>query len=634
VSAFWIYLALSTAVASITPWVGLPLGLGLALRLSLRQRCMLMAVLGLFVLRQEFRICPELSQGRVIELNRSSVVVSHWGFQSLVRVGNIEAYALGDWLSELKSTPAPIPPTRYGFNAAQWARARNLCGIASADHAHQRGQGFWPWVSRGGFSRSSTHIIRIRAVLFQSHVDAHHTLWISLGLIFVVWSEFLHRLTLKLSSDSMAWGLWGLGMFWIGYTLGFPLAWWRVVVFEVTLASLSDRQKRLALRTLILLWIAPEGLSQLAIVLPLMLNLISVFRLSEWRQLDRYLGLQALFHLHFFESHPLMMWMYSSVRKLHKRLIQLAFLSVFFPFLAGGLDWAYASVSWLERLVQRWSLRGRFSVWVMLGYLLWIMVKGKLSQRVHVSLGFALAVFGIWLGNLPWVHQVSMINVHQGDAFLLQSPRRQAVVLIDTGPAYAANNLVTYLKAQGISRITHLVLTHDDHDHVGALSALQSAFHIDTLIVESQDIISPRLNLKVLNTTSGLSANDQSLVYWTSIHGCSMIFLGDVSMAQERELAHRYPQLTSHIVKVAHHGSNTSTSHELLSWSSARLAWIGVGRNRYQHPHPDVMERLAQHHVRPYQTLLDGDVELFILPHISIQRTSHNKFLVFACGPK
>jgi competence protein ComEC len=228
----------------------------------------------------------------------------------------------------------------------------------------------------------------------------------------------------------------------------------------------------------------------------------------------------------------------------------------------------------------------------------------------------------------PWTYEVSMINVGQGDAFFIQAPLNKINVLIDTGPQRSYRQIDTFLKAQGIQKIDVLIITHDDHDHSGALELLNLDYQISSIIRNPSHIDNPWLQMHALTVDEAYSINDASLVYWTQIHRLRFLFLGDISSHQERLLAHKLPQLRSDVIKIAHHGSKTSSSDILFHWTHAKIALIGVGHNRYGHPHPDVMERLNQHHIKTYQSLVHGDVKIFVLPWINILMTSRYEFLV------
>ena len=110
------------------------------------------------------------------------------------------------------------------------------------------------------------------------------------------------------------------------------------------------------------------------------------------------------------------------------------------------------------------------------------------------------------------------------------------------------------------------------------------------------------------------AANDYSAVFRLSYGTFSALFLGDVSTAVEDALVARHGrELDVDLLKVAHHGSGTSTGAALLSQTTPALALVPVGRrNRYRHPNPQVISRLEAAGVRVLRTDLDGSITVKI----------------------
>jgi competence protein ComEC len=105
--------------------------------------------------------------------------------------------------------------------------------------------------------------------------------------------------------------------------------------------------------------------------------------------------------------------------------------------------------------------------------------------------------------------------------------------------------------------------------------------------------------------------NNGSLVLRVRAGGRTILLAGDVEAVAERDLVASGADLSADILKVPHHGSRTSTTPELLARVSPRVALVGVGRrNRFGHPAPGVLARLAAARVRVFRTDRDGDLAL------------------------
>ncbi|MCY7477198.1 hypothetical protein M5W70_08535 [Paenibacillus larvae] len=98
------------------------------------------------------------------------------------------------------------------------------------------------------------------------------------------------------------------------------------------------------------------------------------------------------------------------------------------------------------------------------------------------------------------------------------------------------------------------------------------------------------------------------------LEGTKWLFTGDMGKEEERELLQQpelLPEKEVDVLKVAHHGSKTSTSPEWLDYWKPKLALISAGvNNRYGHPSPDILERLEQRQIPVLRTDLLGEVEV------------------------
>jgi competence protein ComEC len=243
----------------------------------------------------------------------------------------------------------------------------------------------------------------------------------------------------------------------------------------------------------------------------------------------------------------------------------------------------------------------------------------------------ALVVFNaliIW-GSYPWFYTVSMLYVGQGDAFLLQAPFNQSVILIDTGPPTQYANLKASVDHRGIHRIDHLIITHDDADHNGNVEALRKDYRIQNTIQLGKDIQDKWFHLKYLPVRDAKEDNDLSLVYHVQIESVRLLFMGDLGIAGELQLIKNNPDLKSDVLKLGHHGSKTSSSLMFLERVQARIALISAGKNNYGHPSRDVMERLERLAIRPLVSQTSGTVQIVITRWFRFIWVRYNLFAFF-----
>jgi competence protein ComEC len=261
--------------------------------------------------------------------------------------------------------------------------------------------------------------------------------------------------------------------------------------------------------------------------------------------------------------------------------------------------------------------------------------------------------------------RLTMFDVGQGDALMMQVGERS--VMVDAGGSpfggsfdIGSRVLEPALWARGVSAIDTLLLTHGDPDHIGGALTLIDDFNPRDLW---QGIPVPRANslrgvleraaasgalleqrrdgeefrlgearLLVLHPTSPdwerqRVRNDDSVVIEVVYGDVALLLTGDIGADVERAIAPRLVPARVRILKVAHHGSRTSTSRELLDAWRPQIALISCGRgNPFGHPAPDVIARLEAIGARIYRTDLDGE--------ITVDTDGHNVFVRTFTGDK
>ncbi len=269
------------------------------------------------------------------------------------------------------------------------------------------------------------------------------------------------------------------------------------------------------------------------------------------------------------------------------------------------------------------------------------------SRRCRAAVGALLAIVAT-LSAWPWLApterrlRVTFLDVGQGDAALIELPDGPRL-LVDGGPGGARRFdvgervLAPVLWNRPLARLDVVALSHWDIDHSGGLAAVLTRFRVgefwesgrapagapDTVAALARARV-PRRALEagqrlrlgsavltVLGPGPGppLAANDDSLVLRLDWRGLSLVLTGDLGPRGEALLLERAGPLRATTLKVAHHGSRSSSGAALLDAVRPRLAVISVGaRNPFRHPSPEVLARLEAAGARVYRTDRDGAV--------------------------
>lgn len=263
----------------------------------------------------------------------------------------------------------------------------------------------------------------------------------------------------------------------------------------------------------------------------------------------------------------------------------------------------------------------------------------------------ALAALFVWLPVIRWDQNgldIWFLDVGQGDAILIRSPEGRTM-LVDCGPRRAGWQLPRMLNERGIDRVDVLVASHADADHIGGMDDLLANVPTGVLLVGgslsdsaefreldeivwrmSLDVSTVRrgavvdldreTRIEVLHPTDkfvadGDQRNDASIVLRVEYAGRAVLLAGDAEENAEVDMIKAAVDLGADVLKAGHHGSAGSSSPLFLNAVGPRHAIISCGAvNRYLHPAPEMMERLAARDISAWRTDQLGTIHLHIAP--------------------
>ena len=233
--------------------------------------------------------------------------------------------------------------------------------------------------------------------------------------------------------------------------------------------------------------------------------------------------------------------------------------------------------------------------------------------------------------------KVHYIDVGQGDSTFIQLPNGESV-LIDAGEQAFSDTVCSYIRAQGEDTIDYLIGTHPHSDHIGGMEAVIEEFSVGTLYLPNKSHTTkvfhnmvraakeksvPTVQAKagaLMQKTDDLELtflspvsetyeeiNDYSAVVSLIYKESAFLFMADATYTVEKQLE----KTISHydVLKVGHHGSNTSSTANFLKQVTPEYAIISCGANNdYGHPHTQVLNRLERFNSIIYRTDLAGHI--------------------------
>ena len=286
-------------------------------------------------------------------------------------------------------------------------------------------------------------------------------------------------------------------------------------------------------------------------------------------------------------------------------------------------------------------------------------IKYKIIQNKKRLLSFILILCTLQylIVIIPKSLKIYFIDINQGDSTLIVTPMNKTI-LIDGGGSenfdVGKKTLIPYLLDRKIKKLDYVIISHFDLDHVGGLITVMEELQVKTVLISKQaedsqnfkkfkEIVKQkRISVAIVGTESlgnpmriniekdlyfdiiwpdnsnlisENTLNNNSIVCKLNYKSFSMMFTGDIEEIAEKQILQTYKNnikiLNSTVLKVAHHGSKTSSTPEFLKAVNPKVALIGVGENnKFGHPNEEVLKRLENLDTKIYRTDKNGEITI------------------------
>ncbi|MCI8833330.1 MAG: DNA internalization-related competence protein ComEC/Rec2 [Clostridia bacterium] len=256
------------------------------------------------------------------------------------------------------------------------------------------------------------------------------------------------------------------------------------------------------------------------------------------------------------------------------------------------------------------------------------------NMRLLIILLIITLIFNNYI-QIPSNLQIYFIDVGQGDSSLIITPNNKRILIDGGGTMNSSGDfdvgedtLLPYLLNRRIKKLDYIMISHFDADHCQGLLEILNSIKVKNIIISKQAervynyekimeiVVNKKINIMVIKRGDVINVdnnvdikilypegklyfddiNSNSIVAKLKYNKFTMLFTGDIeSKAEQRIVKIAKKELKSTILKVAHHGSKTSTIEEFIEAVKPEIALIGVGKNnKFGHPNKEVLDRIKE----------------------------------------
>lgn len=392
----------------------------------------------------------------------------------------------------------------------------------------------------------------------------------------------------------------------------FTLSLTRFILYQISYLVFKSKSDQIGFTILCFSILYPTQVLSISFVLPILLQLVSYF-CTDYKWIVQKMVLISVLFIYFKKVDIVSLLLFNLLRKFYGCVFLLGmFISDFVTLKIPSLTIHYAPQY----------------VFILAFIVVYIQCLKHFKWKYMIL--FLLPFLEVFCN--PFF-QVYTLNIGQGDCSVIVEPFYKSVVMIDCGQSLYRDNveriIFPFLENKNIHTIDTLILTHDDFDHSGGYDRLKEKVKIKKVIKDSKD----KVNVKypfylLLQERKAKDENDSSIISYFTYDHSNYLFLGDASKEIEKQLMDAY-DLKADVIKVGHHGSNTSSDAAFLDSLDCKIALISAGyKNKYDHPSTETLKTLDHLHIHTFCTSTNGSVAIYSLHHFAFVVTNDGLFAI------
>lgn len=390
----------------------------------------------------------------------------------------------------------------------------------------------------------------------------------------------------------------------------FTLSLTRFILYQLAYLLFQSKSDQIGFTILFFSILYPTQVLSISFVLPILLQLVSYF-CTEHKWIAQKMVLVSILFIYFKKVDVVSLLLFNLMRKIYGLIFLFGIcISDFKPLTIPSLTIHYAPQY----------------VFILVFIVVYIQCLKHFQWKYLII--FLIPFIEVFCN--PFF-QVYTLNIGQGDCSIIVEPFYKSVVMIDCGQNLYRDNveriIMPFLENKNIHTIDTLILTHDDFDHSGGYKSLKDRIKIKQVIRDSKEKVNVEYPFYLLlDQRESKDENDSSIISYFTYDHLKYLFMGDASKQIEKQLMDTY-DLKADVIKVGHHGSNTSSDAAFLDSLDCKLAVISAGyKNKYNHPSVETLKTLDKLNINAFCTSTDGSIAIYSWHHFSFIVTNDGLF--------